>query len=154
MKRRLLLVDDRSWSIDSIIREFEANEWEVVQADSLIDGVEALVAHKFTAAVFDRRMPRPSAAERVQLEALGIPQAWIDALNSFNIGAALGRLVSVLDLRLPYVYVSALSIHAQERPIDWPEDRAPMIDKMKVGHKITLGMQVYAEVSRLLDSPT
>ncbi|HEY0165430.1 MAG TPA: hypothetical protein VGB75_00180 [Jatrophihabitans sp.] len=148
MKSRLLLVDDRTWSIDTVIREFESHGWEVFQAETVIDGVEAIIAGGFSAAVFDRRMPRPSGTERTQLEALGIPQAWIDALNDFNIGAVFGRLVSVLGLNLPYLYISAHTLHSQERPADWPEDPAPMIDKMKVDRDQTLGFEVYKEIVR------
>ena len=141
----LLLVDDRPWSVDSIIEKFSANKWDVTLETSVRAGIFALKTRTFAAAVFDLRLPPPEPQDRIDLEKCGVPLTWVDSVDEFSVGSVLGRYVEEsLSDRIPYLYVSAMVS-------DQVTDDAIVIDKMSSHRETTLGGDVYYVLRQLIE---
>jgi len=74
MGRRLLIVDDEPDMLDFLDRVFR-REYEVVRAQSVEEAVRHFDAGPFDVIVTDRRMPRRSGLELLELAAQRQPQA-------------------------------------------------------------------------------
>lgn len=153
---RLLLVDDRPYTVDTILQEFTARGWSVQQETSLLDGVLALKnRHRtLTAAVFDRRLPRPLPDDRLHLERCGVPQSWIDSAEDDATGRVLGLFLETLtathNVTLPYVYISALVDDDAEGKVAGQTT----IDKLSTEREVTLGVEVFQAIEAKLGSKT
>lgn len=150
-RRKLLIVDDRLEWIDLLRPMFDANSWWVTAEQSLLDGIIALDRESYTAAIFDLKLPRPTARERLMLEKYRVPRAWVESVGVFSVGRVLGRYAnSVSDGRLPYVYVSAMS-SMDEAPED---DNSPVLEKLSQEYGADgIGQRAYEAVIRLLADP-
>ena len=151
-RRRLLLVDDRPYTVDTIVQEFTSRGWLVQQETSLLDGILALRNgfRSMTAAVFDRRLPRPLPDDRLRLERCGVHQAWMDSAEDDAIGGVLGMFLDELlerhGVQLPYVYISALVDDDAKGGVGGQVT----IDKLSTEREITLGAQVFHEIEAKL----
>ncbi len=71
---RLLAVDDEPAMLDFLERVFR-RDYEVVRSTSVAAALEALAASSFDVIVTDRRMPRRSGIELIQIAAERYPSA-------------------------------------------------------------------------------
>lgn len=74
MNRRLLIVDDEVDMLDFLDRVFR-REYEVIRATSVDEAVRHIEAGKFDVVVTDRRMPRRSGLELLEIASQRQPQA-------------------------------------------------------------------------------
>ena len=74
MGRRLLIVDDEQDMLDFLDRVFR-REYEVVRAQSVEEALRHVDAGKFDVIVTDRRMPRRSGLELLEIASQRQPQA-------------------------------------------------------------------------------
>jgi DNA-binding NtrC family response regulator len=74
MGRRLLIVDDEPDMLDFLDRVFR-REYEVIRAQSVDEAVRHIDAGAFDVIVTDRRMPRRSGLELLEIAAQRQPQA-------------------------------------------------------------------------------
>jgi DNA-binding NtrC family response regulator len=74
MSRRLLIVDDETDMLDFLDRVFR-REYEVVRAQSVEDALGHLDAGSFDVIVTDRRMPRRSGLELLEIASKRQPNA-------------------------------------------------------------------------------
>jgi DNA-binding NtrC family response regulator len=74
MSRRLLIVDDEVDMLDFLDRVFR-REYEVIRAQSVDEAVRHMEAGKLDVIVTDRRMPRRSGLELLEIAAQRQPEA-------------------------------------------------------------------------------
>ena len=148
----ILLVDDRPWSVQTIVEAFSTAGWRITQKTSLSEGILALKSAEYTAAVFDLRLPRPILNERLELEEMGVPIGWVDSVDEFSVGTVLGRFVRErLGGQLPFLYISAMALDVSGELGQGATAGLLVIDKTSSLRDVTLGDEVLKQVMALID---